>query len=132
MDATQEAQIATLRTKVAADPRTKAIAKALNLSVEDYAGLVAHFKVTGEEPQFMVVGDEVLKQHGLTPPSAARVEHVLRGVKKVIEASGRTSSFEDVPRVQAKPVVQQPAKAVDPDLQNERKRSLTRLHRRGA
>ena len=53
MNADTQQQIETLRARVAADPRTKAIAKNLNISVQDYAGLVAHFKVTGEEPQFM-------------------------------------------------------------------------------
>lgn len=128
MDTTQERDIATLRQKIAADPRTKAIAKALTLSVEDYAGLVAHFKVTGEAPQFMVVGDEVLKQHGLTPPSKARVESFLRGEKKVIEASGRTSTFDELPRVQTKPaaVEEKVSKAVDPALQADLKRGLRR------
>lgn len=131
MDATQEAQIATLRQKVAADPRTKAIAKALNLSVNDYAGLVAHFKVTGEEPQFMVVGDEVLEQHGLTPPTTARVESFLRTEKKVIQASGRTSSFDDLPKVRTAPAVveERSDKAVDPALQAALKHGLRRAGR---
>lgn len=126
MDTQTQDQIAQLRAKVAADPRTTAIAKALNLSVQDYAGLVAHFKVTGEEPQFMLVGDEVLRQHGCTPPTAARVESFLRGEKKVIEASGRTSSFDDLPRVEARPVEAAPHAPANPALTNDLKRAMRR------
>ncbi|MBL8936835.1 MAG: hypothetical protein JNM69_19910 [Archangium sp.] len=126
MNAETQQQIETLRARVAADPRTKAIAKNLNLSVQDYAGLVAHFKVTGEEPQFMVASDEVLRQHGVQVPSAKQVEGFLRAEKTVIEKSGRTSSFDDLPRVQVREQPAAPATPVDPKLNDALKRSIKR------
>jgi len=131
MNADTQQQIETLRARVAADPRTRAIAKNLNLSVEDYAGLVAHFKVTGEEPQFMVASDEVLRQHGCKPPTAANVHGFLRAEKSVIEMSGRTSSFDDLPRVGARAPTPTPTPpvAADPALADDLKRSMKRTLR---
>jgi hypothetical protein len=92
MDTQQK--IEALKSKLSADPKTQAIAKNLGLSVSDYAGLVAHFKITKEEPQFMVVSDEVLREHGCQPPTTSRVEAFLRGEQKVAEAAGHASSFD--------------------------------------
>ena len=129
MNSETEQQIESLRARVAADPRTKAIAKSLNLPVEDYAGLVAHFKVTGEEPQFMVASDEVLRQHGCQPPTTANVTGFLRAEKSVIEKSGRTSSFDDLPRVQPRAQAAAPAAPLDAGLVNDLKRSMKRTLR---
>lgn len=130
MDTDTAQQIETVRARVAADPRTKGIAKNLNMSVQDYAGLVAHFKVTGEEPQFMVVSDDVLRKHGCQPPSKARVEGFLRAEKTIIEKSGRTSSFDDLPRVAVRATAAVPSPAQpDAALSNDLKRSIKRNFR---
>jgi hypothetical protein len=130
MDTETQHKIESLRSKVAADPRTKAIAKSLQMSVEDYAGLVAHFKITGEQPQFMVVSDEVLKQHGVQPVSKARVETFLKGEKKVIEVSGRASSFDNLPAVTSTSKSELPTTKADPALADDLKRAMRTTPRR--
>jgi DNA-directed RNA polymerase specialized sigma subunit len=99
----QKQKIEKLRAKVAADPRTKEIAKNINMPVNDYAGLVAHFKVTGEEPQFMVVADEVLKKQGHNPPTYEKLKSFIASEQKIVDAVGGTSKFEAGPKKQPKP-----------------------------
>jgi hypothetical protein len=100
MTEAQREQVEQLRAKVAQDPRTKKIAKNLGLDVNDYAGLVAHFQVTGEEPQFVVVPDQVLKKQGHRIPTLEQLKRFVSGEKRVVEASGRTSGFSETPRAQ--------------------------------
>ena len=127
----QRIEIDTLREKLVFDPKTIEIASNLHMDPDDYAGLVAHFKVTGEEPQFLVVADEVLKKHGHAPPSLEQLKGFISGEKKIVDATGRTSSFTSLPKVTASFPRDEPAAKVtrDENLEAELKKKMKREFR---
>jgi hypothetical protein len=112
MDAATKQSIESLRKKIAANPKTKEIAKNLNMELNDYAGLVAHFKITGDEPQIFVAPDAVLKENGFSPPTQEKLLDFVKNEAKILESSGRASSFggpqkpkvslTDLPKVELK------------------------------
>jgi hypothetical protein len=116
MDEAQKKEIETLRAKLLKDPDTQKIAKNLNFELNDYAGLVAHFKVTGEEPQLFVAPDKVLKDNGFNPPTMEKLTGFIKEQKSILESSGQASSFSSLPQVKTAPVAAQQTGKTEAEL----------------
>jgi hypothetical protein len=121
---TETAEFMAIKKKVMADPESTKIAKGLGVALIEYASLVAHFKTTKSEPQFVTVSEENLKAKGFAPTSLKHIENFLEGEQEILVTSGATSGFSSKPRAMTPVEIASPVLPTNAALAEELKKSM--------